>query len=379
MNKELAYQYKPIFRLLLLIIFTLGLHSCEFDSNDDNYVHVEKPKDEIQLGIDLAGVNPKDIIYVYNNSSFGYTLYTDNKDVLARQFFLDGNPIETNQQTGIAFLNTNITDKEIHELKLVIGVKTGSESLAEYAGLEMYTGEFSFKIKFIPYSDKLNIRETKNSGGNLKLEWDKPTDFEVTEYRIYKGDYPFGELLTSITNPDETSFVDLDYAYGYKSYTIVAKIKNSFNLTVQDNIAVRYWTLSEDDFETYRISTTELQVKWTNTNPFPCKYVLTYGYNGEKMIIDGDRNEVVIPINNFPDFASFTLYILPESADIERYKYYSYVYGSFREKEFRGIDFVADTSNKQIQLLDFSSLSSFDATLLQKIGSAEHNLRLHTG
>lgn len=380
MKEKLMHQNNTIFHFLLLIILTLGLHSCEFDSNDDNYIHIEKPKDEIQLGIDLAGVNPEDIIYVYNNSSFGYTLYTDNKEVLIRQFFLDGSPIETDQQTGIAILKTNTIDKEVHELKLVIGLKAGSESLAEYAGLEMYIGEFTFKIKFIPYSDNLNIRETTDSNVNLKLEWDKPENYEITGYDIYKGEHAFGELLASINNPNETYFVDLDYAYGYKHYTIVAKIKNSFNLTIQDNIAVRYWNLTEDNFKTYRISANELYIKWENPNPFPCKYVLTHGFYGEKIIIDNDINEIIIPANDFPSWTeSFSLYILPKTADVNRYEYYSHVYASYSDKRFGGINFSGDIQNKQIHLLDFDSLSSFDISSMQKTGAAKHNLRLHTG
>lgn len=380
MKEKLTHRDYSIFHFLLLIVFALGLHSCEFDSSDDNYIHIEKPKDEIQLGVDLAGVNPEDIIYVYNNSSFRYTLYTDNKEVLIRQFFLDGNPIETNQQTGIAVIKTDIIDKEIHELKLVMSLKTESGSLAEYAGLEMYTGEFSFKIKFIPYSDKLNIRETTDSNGNLKLEWDKPQDYEITGYDIYNGEYAFGELLASINNPNETHFVDLDYAYGYKHYTIVAKVKNSFDLTVQDNIAVRYWNLTEDDFETYRISANELYIKWDNPNPFPCKYVLTHGFYGEKIIIENDVNEIIIPVRDFPGWSeTFSLYILPKTADINRYDHYSYTYASYSDERFGGIFFSGDTKNKQICALEFDYLNCFDISSMQKIGSVKHNLRLHTG
>lgn len=380
MKEKTSCHNHPLFLSLLLLMFTLALYSCEFDSNDDNYIAIEKPKDEIQLAIDLVGVNPNDIIYVYNNSAFEYTLYADNKEVLIRQFFLDGNPIETNQQTGIAFLNTNIVDKEIHELKLVIGVKTGSESLAEYTGLEMYTGEFLFKVKFLSASDNLNIREAKDSNGNLKLEWDKPQDYEITGYDVYKGDHAFGELLASINNPNETYFVDTDYAYGYRHYTIVAKIKNSFNLTLQDNIAVRYWNLTESNFEMYRISANELYVKWENPNSFPCKYVLTHGFYGEKIIIDKGNNEIIIPVNHFPAWSeSFSLYILPKTADVNRYEQYSHVYASYNDKRFGEIHFSGDVLNKQILLLDFDSLSSFDISSMRKTGSAKHNLRLHTG
>ncbi|GEM_PF-7041571 len=111
MLKKLIKQRSHTFCYLLILILSAGFYSCEFDSKDFNYVHLEKPIEEIQLGLDLAGVNPHEIIYVYNNSLFSYSLFTDGKDILSRQFYLDGNPIATNQQTGEAFLNYKALNK----------------------------------------------------------------------------------------------------------------------------------------------------------------------------------------------------------------------------------------------------------------------------
>ena len=83
-----------------IIMVILGLHSCEYESSNFNYVELDKPEDEVQIAIDLAGVNPEEIIYVENNSIFYYTLFTDGRDVLIRQLFWDGVPIETNQNSG---------------------------------------------------------------------------------------------------------------------------------------------------------------------------------------------------------------------------------------------------------------------------------------
>ncbi len=328
----------------------------------------------------MAGVNPAEIIYVNNNTSFSYSLYTEVKEIFARQFYLDGQPIATNQQTGEAYLNANITDSKIHELKLVIALKLGTGSLAEYANYEMYTGEYTFRIKFIPISNKLNIRETTDKNNNLKLEWDKPADYEIEGYSVYKGYNEHGELLATINNSNETYFIDTDYAYGYKHYTISAKIKNSFNLTVQDNIAVSYLNMTENDFETKRISANESSVKWENPNPFPCKYILTYGSNNEKVIIEDGVNEVVIPVGDFPTWSdSFSLYILPVGADINRYEYYSHVSGAYKDKAFSAISFSANLSNNMLHGLNFNSLNNYDISTMKEISSTSHLLSLDTG
>lgn len=367
------------FHFLSLLFFIVGLYACEFESDNDNYVHLEKPKENIQLGIELSGVNPFELIYVYNNSTFSYSLYSEVKDIFIRQFFLDGEPITTDQNTGEGYLNIDVIDNEIHELKLVIGLKTGSGSLAEHTNYEMYAGEFIFKIKILPFSDGLNIRETTDNNNNLKIEWDKPLEYEVTGYNVYKGDSEHGELLAKIDNPNKTYFVDTDYAYGYKYYTIVAEIKNSFNLIVKDGIAVYYSNITVEDFEMQRISANEFLIKWENPNPFPCKYVFKHGFN-KKEIAEGGINEVVIDVNYFPLWTdAFTLYILPATADIDRYEFYSNVYGVFHDKIFSSISYNENLKDNLMHGLNFNTLNNFDISTMKEVSVSNHNLNLHTG
>ena len=380
MLEKLIKQSSHTFYRLLLILFVIGLYSCEFDSDDLNYVQLEKPKDEIQLGIDLAGVNPTELIYVYDKFTFSYSLYTEGKDIFVLQFFLDGNPIESNNHTGSVFLDTNITDDEIHELRLIIGLKTGTGSLAELANYEMYTGEFVFKIKIIPFSDNLNVRETTDANNNLKLEWDKPANCEIAKYSVYKGDGMHGELLANINNPNETYFVDTDYAYGYKSYTIVAEVKNSFNLTVKDHFSVQYSNMTENDFETRRISANEVSIKWENPNLYPCRYVLTHGFNNEKIIIEDGVNEAIIPAGNFPNWAEpFSLYILPATADINRYGQYVRVDGRYSDKSFEGFSYCANVTHNMFYALDFNKLRNYQLSTMKETSWMNHDLTLDTG
>lgn len=379
MQKGTTKQHILLLYLFLFPIFTVSLLSCEFNSDDDNFVFLEKPGEEIQIGIELTGINPAELIYAYNNTYFSYSLNTGGKNIFLRQFYLDGQPLETDQNTGIGYLNTHIADNDTHELKLAIALKTGTGSLAEYAGYEMYTGEFIFKIKIIPFSDKLNIRETRSQNNNLKLEWDKPADYEVWGYEVYEGDNHFGKLLTRITDPDETFFTNPDYAYGYKLYTVVAYVKNSFDITVVDNITVNHSNMMEENFEMYRTSLNELVIKWDNPNPFPCKYVLEYGYDNTIKIEDG-VNEAIIPIPEFPSWSNlFTLYIIPESADIDQYAYYSCINVWYSDKQFSAISFECDPVNNMLHGLTFTSLNSYDLSSMEKAGSSKHNLTLHTG
>lgn len=373
--RSIGYIYRSFLLLFCLVIF----YSCEFDSDNVNYVSIEKPKDEIPLGIDLAGVNPQDVIYVYRNSTFSYSLFTDGKDILARQFYLDGEPLDTHQETGQLHFDRDITDGTIHNLKLVIALKTGTGSLAEHAQLEMYVGEFDFKIKMIPFTDNLMIRQTQDNNNHLKLEWNKPTNFEVAGYKIYNGDTVHGELLATIDNPNQTYFVDKDYAYGYKSYTVVAEIKNSFDLAVADHYSVNYFPITDEEFETKRVSTKEISVKWNNPNPFPARYVLSYGYD-KKIDVEMGENEVIIPANSFPSWAeAFSLYIIPVTADINQYKKYTRVDGSYRDNSFEAISFCANPHMNILYALNFKKMDKYQLSSMIYAGSLNHNLTLDTG
>ena len=66
-------QSSYIFCYILFLFFIAGFSSCEFESDDLNYVHIVKPEEELQIGINLAQVDPSELIYIYNNSIHSLT------------------------------------------------------------------------------------------------------------------------------------------------------------------------------------------------------------------------------------------------------------------------------------------------------------------
>lgn len=365
----------------VFVLLSLLFHSCEYDSNDDNFHDLERPVENVEIGIDLAGVNPEETIYLYQNAYFYYSLYTGGKKVLVQKFYLDGKELNLNPENGYVYFNPEIADNQIHDLKLIMGLPTGSGSLAEYAGYEMYVGEFNFKVKFVSGPTlNMNIRKTVDENNYLKILWDKPAEYDIESYKIYNGEKETGTLIATIDNPDQTYYVDKDYVYGYKFYTIVAKLKNSKDVILTDRFVVPYSNITQDNFETQRVSTTEIKIKLTNPNPFPCKYVLQYGYQDKVLVVE-NTTEFVIPASTFPSWNySFTLYILPLTANEAQYKEYSYVYGYFKDKNLNSAIIVGpDLANKLLLSLNFDYLVRYDISKLEELGSAKHNLNLHTG
>lgn len=364
-----------------IIMVILGLHSCEYESNNINYVELDKPEDEVQIAIDLAGVNPEEIIYVENNSIFYYTLFTDGRDILLLQLFWDGVPIETNQNSGEGIIYVENIDDNIHELKLVIAFKTGTESLAERSGLEMYAGEYNFKVKVFDNNyDGLNLRQEVNSDGHLKLEWDKPNNFEVEGYNVYHGDKNWGELLATIYDPDETFFVDTDYTYGFKRITVEAVVKNSLYSSTFDEINISYTTITEEQFEVERKSNYEFSVKWKNPNPFPCKYVLTRNLNNDITVYESDGEWVNVPALPFPTFSNqYYIYLLPKDADTSNYESYPNIMASFYDKKLSYIDITVNKSEGLIHTLNFSSVDTYDINTMEIVYSAKQAEVINTG
>jgi len=378
---------KTLNRLLkksaIILLAVNSLFSCEYDSNDDNYQHKEKPTEQVQVGIDLAGVNPDEVIYAYKDSYFYYSLHTDGRKILAQKFFLDDRELNVNPQDGYVWLNINAIDDQIHELKLIMGLPTNTGSLAEYVGYEMYVGEFNFKVKFIPRPEhSLNIRTALDESNHLKLVWDKPSDYEIEGYLIYNGEANPDNLLATINDQNQTYFVDKNYVYGHKTYIVIAKIKNSWESYITDYKAVEYDAITNDNFEAERTSLDEFKLKWNNPNPYPCKYVLQYQDDKVAFIEDGN-NEAIISNVPFPTWYSqhYTLYLLPIDADITQYEKYPSIYGYFTDRRlpFGLISYSVDVPGKALLGIDFYDLIEYDITDFNERSVRKHNMVLSTG
>ena len=245
----------------------------------------------------------------------------------------------------------------------------------------MYVGEFNFKVKFVPASTgSLNIRQTLDEQNHLKLVWDKPEGYEVESYYVYNGDVGYPKPKAIITNPDQTYYVDKNYAYGYKFYIIIAKLKNGNEVVIREDFLVRYTNVNQDNFEIERISPDKFKIKWTNPNPFPCKYVFRSLYDNKVTVLEG-ATELVIPAEIFPSISyNFHLYILPAEANSSQYESYGLVWGSFGDKKVGyNFSYVADPVNSMLLGLDYTNLFRYDLSKMDLQGVAKHNLILHSG
>ena len=97
------------------------------------------------------------------------------------------------------------------------------------------------------------------------------------------------------------------------------------------------------------------------------------------MIIQSGANETVIPIGNFPNFQSFSLYILPATADINHYERYSSVRGGYTDKSFEGFSHCANVTHNMFYALDFKLLWNYQLSTMIQGSWMNHDLTLDTG
>lgn len=321
-----------LFLSLLLLFSSFFLTSCEWDgSDDDNYTEVNKPSESINWGIDLAGVNPKEVIQIANGSSLTYTIYSGGHEVLEQKYYLDGVELtnwSSNSSGGYyIYLDGYPEDGEIHELKLVMVLRTNTGSLADMARAEFYTGEYDFKIKFFDKNQNVDLKIVQSLAEDkyLKLEWSKPENIEIEKYEVYIGGVWHPALVTTITNANETFFVDKDYHYGWKIYTVKAIAKNSINIPIITQDYTAKYNIFNEDRITTALTADKLIINWTNANSYPLKYVVKISDNIYP--VEKGKTNIEITRPYFPFTSLYRLsriYLLPVDANVDEYEKYPY-------------------------------------------------------
>lgn len=297
--------------LSLLLIIPLLFQSCEWDNNDDNYIEIERPE-QVNIELDIAGVtDPETILYVYNNTKINYTLSETAQEFIGYRFYLDGQEMYMSpSSTEIDFYMYNVDDK-IHDLKLFFYLKSGTGSIADLVGLEMYGGEFNFKVKILEWNtDAFNIKQSLHENKYLKLEWDKLEE-PIREYRIYKMGWRYDDQeLLGVTSENVTSFVIPSYFYGHQQYKVVAVAKYG-DLERESNVyTVEYKTLEEKDFQLERLNTSDFKISLNNPNPYPASLAVQ-DKDGNYVQSKANENFLIVKGNSFPNYNTFSTYIIP--------------------------------------------------------------------
>lgn len=336
--------YRKILTLILLssVLFFL---SCEFDNSDNNFHDITPPLESVPIGIDLAGMKVGDPIYIYTETRLYFTIGTSGRELLMKEYYFDNKLVLTedgSETQGINIDPGTIYADEDHTFSMRIYLKTGTGSLAEMIGLEAYMGEITFNMKYVKADMKLNVKQRQNKDKHLELYWDKPEleQVKVKGYTIYDGDGEFnGKQLAYIEDPNQTSFVDPDYAYGYKSYHVRVDFEGDKIKPWNEYITAEYKPIEE--LHTSRISPNKVKIEFNNENTYPCKYVVRFyddATGAWHHIPDGqtylEKEGEAFPLTHSQK--SIILYIVPKDATENDYDNYTYVFLSYSDPYIAG-------------------------------------------
>lgn len=365
--------------IYLISLFCLFFFSCEWDNNDKNYIELEKPQD-ITMGIDLAGVREDEVIYIYNNTNLFYSLSTQGKALLQVNLYLDGNSIGSD--ISKIHLSVNQINDEEHDLKVVIVLRSGSGSVADFANLEQYIGEYNFKIKFVDQNsteNRLKVSQTIDENNYLKLTWDEPT-LPVDRYDVYSKTWNGDEkLIGTINDPTQNWCVDKNYVYGFQQYRVAAHVSNSSDVYLEGFHTVEYTTINEDNFKVEIQGLNKAELLFNNPNPYPfCLVVKDKLGNIYKM---RDGNRVSFSKSLFPVYNELLrLYLLPANNEEADYLNFDNYYFYFSDEILTGIPNVTtvDVVKKQLIGSNFSSFYVYDKNL-NAINNATIHYNLSTG
>lgn len=210
---------KIYLEIQLLFLLLLMLNSCEFEPKGVYEPKVNKNVNPPKIQTVELNLN-SDSIYLYTSMTVKFRFRSDNQDIKAVRFLIDG------MEKGLFYNNNGeflISSNELAEGKhtLVIEIYTysGTGSIADKIGAEGFVASKSWDLVM----DK-NFNPTTTSGiinGLLYITWTKFKATNFKEYIIYKCDYNYAEkeIGRSIT----PEFTDSTYVGEDAHYRIKVK------------------------------------------------------------------------------------------------------------------------------------------------------------
>jgi hypothetical protein len=321
------------FTLLILAILLSGwLTSCEFQPHDFPDANIEKPADE-GPPIVLSLNDYHDTIKLGWITDFNYSISGTTNKILAVEISIGSKVIHEyladNQQAfSFSFDPSTIPDGNYH-LNIKIITLTGSGSLAEKFGYEGYLYELDWPViidKAIPQGNYYTAFEKVHNPEGLKLSWVAFNHANYIKYVIYRQFRPF-QLepvpIAEITDPKLSYYIDnsfwegQDVLYFVRIVTPYGHYDGSYS-TYRDELK---GVLSADWH-----NDGSLDVSWNkaqNLETFASYYVFT-GFTDTPMesylIGDPDENHVTFRDAGFAYGINIYLAIVPKGLAVSERK-----------------------------------------------------------
>jgi hypothetical protein len=199
------------------------MFSCEYKLHD-NFVEIEKPDNEIAIGIQLDAESNGETLYLSESNNIRFDLETSGHEIQRCIFKLGSREWRFDSPTGTFYISGYGHESGLDTMTCDVYVASGTGSIADQIGAESFYGTFSWPVVFL-VEPASSLVHTVDDEGFLKLSWKKPALIEADFvcYKIYYGN----DICAVIDDVDQLSYVCKSY-FGEQGYfTVIAEMKDA--------------------------------------------------------------------------------------------------------------------------------------------------------
>jgi hypothetical protein len=208
-------------RLLLVVVFFLGVNSCEFSPTGSNYTEIDRT---LPQNLEIRLNDYADTVQVWGSANFSFQFNLEGRGVRRKTIFLDGDSLlDLGNRTEFFFHSSDYSDGS-HRLRIDVIADAGTGSLADKIGVEvlLLRREWILLIDNAP-PQAVAVTSIEPENGRLRIQWEKNEQFKFQGYNILRSERdvfgPF-ERVAFITNRHQISVLDSTYIGGKADYRI---------------------------------------------------------------------------------------------------------------------------------------------------------------
>lgn len=211
-------------RIIPFLLIVILLSSCEYQLNETNYMDFEDSSIQHAFEVNLS--SSSDTIEVFDNIEFTFDLNTNGLEIYTGEFTIDSTNWKANSKEGSFTIYPDDFEPGYYTLRLNLTTSSGTGSIADVTGTEMYEYEEEWTLIIDPRdAPSLQVYSTITPEGYLKLYWDTCNQFNFDCYKVYK-EY---DLQKVIYDRDSTFFVDSNFIGKSTMYRVATYIKREYD------------------------------------------------------------------------------------------------------------------------------------------------------
>lgn len=257
-----------------VFVYCVLLLGCEYplDNIDDSGIAAPPPPGILDLNKNFSG----DTIIATNWLNTEIRIEVEEKRVWAYQILLGEDTVRSLEQASSNQIYLKLTDEDwrnwddpskldtgIYKLQIDVFTNTGSGSIGDIVGSEVYAYSLFWYIYIQPIPQNQTELQFDLSGDYLKISWDKMNYPGFQYYLVYKDDFNNENTIDTIFDGNTNYFIDSSY-FGYEWYYMVRAVFDR-DIRSSDNYLSTRWTYAPKGFPVFKGITKEtgrLFINW---------------------------------------------------------------------------------------------------------------------